>query len=326
MTQSRDDFAYGVARMYYFQNATMDAIARHYDVSRSTVSRALSEARETGIVQIRLERADEGITALERAIQREFDVNAHVVPAAGLSNAHRLASVSGVAAQLISDWMEPGGVLAVAAGTTLQAVADVLPVRQCPGSAVVQLHGNIAAMHHVTSGSSQSVLSGFAQAFGADEYPFPVPAYFDYAATRDAMWQERSIQRIRAMQSHADAAVFSVGVFRGQAPSWPYTSGALSDIDLDELRRKQVVGDVCTVMLRANGSSASIDVNGRSSGARPAELRHIPRRLLIAVGTPKVLPTVAALRARTATHLVIDDALAYAIVAALPGQRGFARP
>lgn len=322
MSHSRDDFTYGVARMYYFQNATMDAIARRYGVSRSTVSRALSEARETGIVQIRLERANESISELEREIQREFSVNAHIVPAAGLSNAQRLTQVAGVAAQLVSDWMDPGSVLAVAAGATLQAVAEALPARACPGSTVVQLHGNIAAMQHVTNGSSQAVLSTFANAFGSDEYPFPVPAYFDYSATRDAMWQERSIQRIRAIQSHADVAMFSVGTFRGQAPSWPYTSGALSEIDLDELRRQQVVGDVCTVMLRPNGTTNGIGVNLRSSGTSPQELRRVPRRLLIAVGTPKVLPTVAALRAGAATHLVIDDALAYAIVAAIAEHRG----
>ena len=41
-----------VARMYYVQAETMDAIAHHLGVSRSTVSRLLKEARERGLVRV----------------------------------------------------------------------------------------------------------------------------------------------------------------------------------------------------------------------------------------------------------------------------------
>ena len=38
--------------MYYLQDLTMDAIARELRTSRSTVSRLLSSARDSGLVQI----------------------------------------------------------------------------------------------------------------------------------------------------------------------------------------------------------------------------------------------------------------------------------
>ena len=42
------------ASMYYLQDVKMDVIARHLHTSRSTVSRLLKRARETGLVEITL--------------------------------------------------------------------------------------------------------------------------------------------------------------------------------------------------------------------------------------------------------------------------------
>ena len=42
------------AHLYYVQDRTMEAIARELGTSRSTVSRLLSHARATGIVDIRI--------------------------------------------------------------------------------------------------------------------------------------------------------------------------------------------------------------------------------------------------------------------------------
>ena len=54
MPRSRHSDALRAAQMYYLQDLTMDAIARELRTSRSTVSRLLSSARETGLVQIQI--------------------------------------------------------------------------------------------------------------------------------------------------------------------------------------------------------------------------------------------------------------------------------
>ena len=47
----------------------------------------------------------------------------------------------------------------------------------------------------------------------------------------------------------------------------------------------------------------------------PAQLARIPRRLCVVAGTGKARATLAALRARAATDLVIDEATARAVLA-----------
>ena len=44
-----------VARMYYEQDRTQGEIAAHYGISRPMVSKLLKEARDTGIVTIRIQ-------------------------------------------------------------------------------------------------------------------------------------------------------------------------------------------------------------------------------------------------------------------------------
>ena len=48
----RDEQAHEAASMYYLQGQTMETIARHLGVSRSSVSRLLTYARNSGLVRI----------------------------------------------------------------------------------------------------------------------------------------------------------------------------------------------------------------------------------------------------------------------------------
>nr|WP_172119553.1 sugar-binding domain-containing protein [Actinomyces faecalis] len=316
--------------MYYAQGETMEVIARHLGVSRSTVSRLLSRARSQGIVRIEVVQPG-GAGSLERALHDELGVRTQIVPVReGTTEIHRLQQVAAVGAARMMDLItelsplpasagenqataEPGLVVGVAWGTTMSEVAAALPVRQVPGLTVVQLNG---ASDPLREGpSAAEVLTRMGQVLGARTISFPVPAFFDQVATRQAMWSERSVKRVLAVARSARLAVFGVGSLGADVPSQVYAGGHLSRTDMTLLRREEVVGDVCTVLLRGDGTWGDIDLNARATGPTPVQLARIPRRLCIVAGTGKARATLAALRARVATDLVIDDATARAVLA-----------
>ncbi|MDP9026483.1 MAG: sugar-binding transcriptional regulator, partial [Actinomycetota bacterium] len=68
------------ARLYYLQDLTMEAIARELAVSRSSVSRLLSFARDTGLVDITVRSPREMPSVIEQELRRRYSVVAHVVP------------------------------------------------------------------------------------------------------------------------------------------------------------------------------------------------------------------------------------------------------
>jgi len=245
---------------------------------------------------------------------RTFGVRSLVVPVrVGASEAERLDEVARVAARLLMDLFDDEMILGVAWGTTVSAVARALGRKPTRGGTVVQLNG---AANTVTSGVdyASTIITAFGAAFDAEVRHFPVPAFFDYAATREAMWRERSVQRVLSVQRRADIALFGVGALGGQVPSHVYSAGYLDEADLAALYAAGAVGDVCTVFLREDGSHRDIEINRRATGPTPAELARIPRRLCVVAGEAKLRPLLAAMRAGAVTDLVVDEPTARRLV------------
>lgn len=314
---NRDEMMVAAASMHYLQDMTMEAIAAHFHVSRSTVSRLLAQARETGVVEIRLRQDPSRAPGLAQAIAARFGIEVHVAPVAdSAATDERLEQVAMTTARLLGAWFDSSMVLGVAWGTTLAAIGRHLPRKPTRGSVVVQLNG--AANQRSTGVEyAGSLISRFASAFEASVHFFPVPAFFDYPETRAAMWRERSVVRVLEMQQRCDIALFSVGAFGGEMPSHVYSAGYLDRDDVAELSRQGVVGDVCTVFLREDGTSEDLALNERATGPRPEQLRRIPRRVCAVAGDGKVAALRAALLAGVITHLVVDEQTATRLAEAM---------
>ena len=68
------------ASMYYLQDMKMEAIAKHLRTSRSTVSRLVKKARETGLVEITLRPTQSRAPGLGAHISATYGIDAYVVP------------------------------------------------------------------------------------------------------------------------------------------------------------------------------------------------------------------------------------------------------
>lgn len=309
---------YRAAELYYEQGATMDGVARQLRTSRSTVSRLLKDARESGVVRISLVRPEQR-TETGEVLAGLFGIEVHVIPVPDLvGDVERLRLVARAAAQRLGAYaaqaVDP--MIGIAWGTTLEQVVHQLePVPQSRAT-IVQING---AANPSTSGIPYAgmILTDAGRALGERVVQFPVPAFFDEAETRRVLWRERFVRRMLDLRRRMDLAVFSVGSLSGQVASHVYAGGYLSGDEISDLEADGVVGDVCTVMLRQDGSWADIAINARASGMTPDELTAVPHRLCV-VGSPgKARALAGALRAGVVTRLVVDDATARKTVAVL---------
>lgn len=292
----------------------MNAIARELRTSRSTVSRLLSMARDTGLVQIQINNPLDRAPALEREIRRRYGVEAHVVPVTDVvSDSDVLERVAIQAARTLSPLVDSNAIIGVAWGSTISAVSRHLTRKITHDSAIVQLNG---AGNTQTTGITYAseILRRFGAAYGARVEQFPVPAFFDHAETKTAMWAERSVKRILDLQRRMTMAIFGVGSVDAGIPSHVYSGGYLDEADMRILEENQVVGDVATVFFRSDGSHSDIVLNARSTGPELELLRQVRRRICVVSGETKINGLRGALAAGLATDLILDERSARMLV------------
>ncbi len=310
----RNRAAVTAARRYYLEGHTMEAIARELRTSRSTVSRLLGHARETGVVEIRVQPPLDEVMRLETELAGRYGVAAHVVPAHDcLSDVDRLDRVARAAGRMLSGFVDSGSVVGVAWGSTVNAVSRQLVSKRVAHSVVVQLNG-AGNVRSTGVEYASAILDRFGEAFGAHVEQFPIPAVFDEQETRAAMWRERSTRRVLAVQASADVVLFGLGAPFAEVPSQVHLGGYLDTQDYESLARDGAVGDVATVFYRLDGSSEDVVLNRRTTGPPIARLRRVPRRVCVVSGLRKLRSVRGALAAHLPTDLVLDDALARALL------------
>jgi len=295
-----------VARLYYIQSMTTAAIAQDMGTSRATVSRLLSYAMKNGLVEIRINDPQAHATSIASVIKERYGLRAvQVVPVPETVGARdAMQRVATHAAAYLNTLMAPDTVLALAWGHTVEAIAGCLSPKALHGVEVVQLNGSATGAGIVNT-FGESIVARFAQNYGGSAHSFPVPAFFDYAETRQALWRERSVKAIRALQERASIVLYSIGV--AETGSHVYTGGYLDRKDMQSIRKEGVVGDIATVFFRGDGRWRDVTLNARSSGPDLDRFRRAAHSLCVVSGKGKAAAVQAALRGGFVNELVIDE-------------------
>lgn len=297
-----------VATMYYYQGLTTEAIAREMQFSRPKVSRLLSHARGTGMVEIRIHNIQNALSPLETQIRERFGLRSvHIVPAPELmGEVVWLERVARYVANYLNTILEPQQTLAIAWGTTISEIASNLIPKRVPGLRVVQLNGS-GNTFAPDNRYAANILQHFARNYEANVMLFPVPTFFDYPETKESMWRERSIRQIIDLQEQADVLLYSIGSVDAGVPSHVYSKGYLEPEDMEELDREGVIGDLATVFFRHDGSWEDIPLNRRASGPPLTLYQHASRAICVVSGRNKVPGLLAALHSRMMTELIMDE-------------------
>jgi len=302
------------ARMYYYQNMTMGAIAKEMKVSRSTISRMLTHARAEGLVGIRIVDPGEVPHWLEATILEAYDLErVHVVPVPDVAGeAEWLERVAQYTANYLNTLFGSEMILGIAWGTTLTAISKHLLRKTTHNSQVVQLNG---------AGNTQSmgieyaseIVARFAKNYRARAHLFPVPTFFDFAETKKALWKERSIQRILSLHEKADLLLYSIGAVNAGLPSHVYSGGYLEQDDYAELEKYNIAGDIATVFFREDGDWEGIPLNERASGPQ-LDLFQRKQSICVVSGLGKVRGLKAALQGKLMKELIVDEPSARELV------------
>jgi len=306
------DLLLHVARLYYEHNQTQDEIAESLGVSRSKISRLLSQARQEGIVHITIVDPYSSQTQLEQSLRKTFNlVDVAVVAGAVQSEELRRRRIGQAGARYLEAILKEGDRIGIGSGRTLYALTTSLSSQRQPQVVVTPLLGGLGRVPACFQANELARM--VAETLGGTWQFLYVPAVLENSAARQTILADYHVQNI--VDSWKRLSIAVVGIANIQSPSGEPVLFAdfLEESTQQRLRAQGVVGGICVHYFDAQGRLCP-ELSDRVVGIDLDELRRVPRVIGVAGGEEKVEAILAALRGRYINVLVTDEATAQALL------------
>jgi len=217
--------------------------------------------------------------------------------------------VGRVGADLVSQLVHDGMSVGISWGRTMSAVASYLTRSPRQGVCVVQLKGGTSFSARATH--DFEVMRAFCTAFTAQPRYLPLPVIFQSTKTASIVCKDQAIMKILEEGRNVDVAVFTIGAISNEVIS--LNLGHLGEKEVDTLLHR-AVGDALSHFFTESGQVAIPELEARTVSISLEHLRTRPVRLVVAGGNVKMRALDTALRMGIATHLVVDQDLAAALL------------
>lgn len=301
-----------VARLYYLNNFTQQHIADRIGVSRTNVSRMLREARDRGLVEIKVHTPLNVADELQEELMRRLGLRECLVlesPRLGEETADLTDTVgrlSALGASYLQENIADRSTVGVSWSSTVYHVISAQYLQEKNGVTAVQLMGSIGGS--ITELDGVSITGRLADVVGGKAHYLHAPMLVANAAACDALLRDPHISKTLEVARNADVMVVSVGVISRN--SGQYRTGYLDDEALEYIRGQGAVGDICGSYFSRDGSQVELEMNARTIAIEFDEMKAIPNRIGVSGGPNKALPNIGAVRAGLLNVLITDETTA----------------
>lgn len=261
-----------VSKLYYYDNYTQEQIASSFFTSRSTISRALTEARKQGLVQVIIPEIGYDTREVEENLKAVFSLkHVLVVPIPLEDEASAFQITIEKSAQFVSQFFKNGDTIGMAWGRTIYEITRNLPSLALPDSRVVQLLGN------VDSGNVRSyaydIIQSISLRLGTKQaYTVTSPIMTENKMIKDLLLYDSRIKSILEMGSSCNKMF--VNLATANHDSCLFRSGYLSNSDLTTLKEANAVGSICGHFLDSNGDLCDSQLDQRTIGVELQDIRN----------------------------------------------------
>lgn len=313
-----------VSKLYYEEGMSQAKIAKQMGLSSSNVSRLLAQAKEAGLVEVRLNFRDSVYAEIERALEEKFGLREAVVTPA--CEGEDYPDSMGVAAAFyLGRTLKPGMTLGMTWGrfmiNTIRALEDseIRRTMRIPDAAIVPLVGSVRTEQSGDTTFAQPSILGsrLADVLNCTPYSFPAPMYVKNEQVREIFVEEPVIEEALSRAKNADAAIFGAGALRDE--SWIAT---VPDAQREELtaliEQRNPAGEIIGRLYDEDGQEIDCDYNRCIIGASLDDIKKIDTRILMAAGPEKVRSVHSALKGSLANVLITDLPTAQAILGREP--------
>lgn len=297
-----------VATMYYCNNMTQQEIADRYDISRSKVSRLLTEARQKNIVRISIADTHEGMDAFRKRFCDLFGLEDLLIvptPIAGYKD--DLRGFAQEAAPFFQNMFKPGDSIGVAWGRTLFELTANMQQRAVADTSIVQICGNFDNGDMLNYAGS--IVNRLAQTLGSKEiYTLPCPVVVSNPIIVDAIGYDAKISKIIELGGRCSKLFVNMNGFTRD--TCLIQGGYLSEEDWRNLEKNGAVGMMCCRYFDKNGDICYPELDRRTIGVSWEQLKNAKQVMACVTGKGKALALYTMLKAGMIDVLAVDSVLA----------------
>lgn len=299
-----------VANMYYIENMKQTDIADKLGVNRTTISKYLKKAMQSGIVKISI--VNDSYENLENELERRFGLKeAYVVDSA--DDAEEVRNKLGHAGlDFLRRVVQKTDVIGFAWGTSMGAMADnVVPDKNMlSGVDIIPLVGgveNVDSKYHVNS-----IITKIAESYGATSHCLYAPAVCQTAAIKEAIIQNANYQKIASLWDKLTIAFVGIGVqIKNSNVVW---SGEFGHEYIEELSSAGAIGEICSIFYDIHGKIIPTSLRDKTVAIDIEKLSRVNYSVGIAASLEKVPAIYGALQGRLVNVLITDEVTARALL------------
>ncbi len=305
---------YNVARMYYLEGKKQEEIASIIKRSRSSISMFLTQAREAGIVEIKLRNPLGNNEALASRLIEKYSLERCFVVPTSIRDSNLLLKLAAERAiEIFNEELLPGLNIGIAWGRTCYEF-----MTQYYNDENTYIDLNIVPL---IGGSNRAhkrfqineMVRDFAEKLNATPNFIHAPAMAESLEDLQLYKNSSMMKKIVQYWDTLDIAVTSIGV----PPSDTTDEIWRKYLDLEDDKSpvfNNAVGDICGWPFDKDGNFLSGDATELLMVCSHEQLKKIPKVFCIVAGLEKAKAVSAGLKSRIFSHLIIDEQTALAVL------------
>ena len=302
---SHEELLARISSEYYLENRSKVEIAGTYNVSRFQVARLLAEARERGIVEIKVHFPSRVSAADIRRIESVLGIGEVIVADTTGDVIQARGILAKAAAAEVSRQAPADGTLGISWSRTLDVASRL--VRELPRCDIVQLAGALPA-----EGDSNplELIQRLGHLSGGLTWPLWAPLVVEDPTTAAGLRRQPEIAGALAKADSLDLAVVAIGAWK------PGTSTIWERADAEVREAAVAAGAVAECsgrLLNAAGVPVESGLDEQIIAVTIKQLQRTPKVIAVAQGEARAEAVLAVAKAGFVTTLIIDTPLAQAL-------------
>lgn len=301
-----------VASLYYEHDLTQSEIADKLFISRTRISRLLKQAKEKGIVEIKVNYFFERNYDLEDKFKERFNLKEVWLLNSRKKNDSELRKgIGSLAASYLKTRIRRNMTVGVSWGSTIYETVNALAAEKLLPIHVVQTMGVPSVENPKVD--TREIIRRFAEIYSGKAHYLNAPLYIPDEYAKETIMSDPLIAKSLEMARNADIILTGIGTLNEAKSTNPWL-GYMSKELFKDIKEQGGAGCICAQFYARNGAEVDSAWNRQCIGIQLNQLRKVEEVAAVAGGEEKALAISGAIKGGYINVLISDSETAKSVM------------